>query len=321
MRENKSKTSKNKVKNSSYLRRIASLLFIIASCIMITGCSSSRVAKKEGGVCEIELENIPKEFSKINDTVMKNFRITVKLENILTEKSYEVKLTNKDDFKTQITLKPGKYRIVRCINNLESDPELDIQARQETVTVTKGDVVNVEVYINNKKQVKKWIKIMQPTEKILEADQFSGLVQYKGKVITARDIVKHEEFKKGIDVEPYKKYTLWNFDRGIKVIVLNDTSQYLNYEECQVLSVTFKKANAILPGGVMWGLEFKEISHASEGIYGTPTRLVGSMIYGSYLDLTNLEYVDEETGNKIVIEWNDTLKVVGSLTYTFNIVD
>lgn len=162
---------------------------------------------------------------------------------------------------------------------------------------------------------------MQPTEKILKADQFSGLVQYKGKVISAQDILKYEEFKTGITVGPYERYTLWNFDRGIKVIVLNDTSQDLNCEECKVLSVTFDKANTILPGGVMWGLEFKEISHASEGIYGTPTHLVGSMIYGSYLDFTNLEYEDEETGNKIVIEWSDTLKVVGSLTYTFNIVE
>ena len=321
MRENKSKTARNKVGTRRFLRKIALLLLMIVSCIMISGCSSSRVAKKDDGVCEIGLESIPKEFSKINDTVMKNFQITVILENILTEKSYEVKLTKKDDFKTQITLKPGKYRIVRCTNSLGSDPSLDIQPRQETVTVTKGDEVNVEVYINNRKQVKKWIKNMQPTEKILKADQFSGLVQYKGKVISAQDILNYEEVESETTVGPYKKQTLRNFNAGIKVVVLNDTAQDLNCKECKVVSVTFSNANVILPGGVMYGLEFKEISHASEGIYGTPTRLVGSMIYGSYLDFTNLEYVDEETGNKIVIEWSDTLKVVGSLTYTFNIVE
>ena len=76
----------------------------------------------------------------------------------------------------------------------------------------------------------------------------------------------------------------------------------MDWQECELIKVTFKKNNVIWGQGAFVGMDVTKAVHAEKGLYGEPYAMSGTVLAGLGYDRTYVSYLDTMSGDKLTLE-------------------
>ena len=276
------------------------LLAVLILIFGMTGCGKNTL---EGdSECTIALENVPKELEMLDENVQKQFYISVVLENIYAQESVRVELNAENDFKEELKLQPGTYLIKDCFASVSYLVPVEVETKQEKIELTKDTPLTVDVIITNQEEVADWVWNGEASREILQADTFSRKVQFEGQMIDVSQITDYVEFTSENQVRALEKATLHNTEKGVSIVVLNETESDADWKACKLMEVRFTKNNAIWAQGAHVGMAVKEAVHMEEGLYGKPDSMSGTVLMGIGYNNTLASWTDKGTGDKLTLE-------------------
>ena len=294
--------------------------FLLFFMLFLTGCIRSGKLDEGKIPCVIELKEVPKEFETLNGDLKKVLRIEVYMINEQTQRSYSVVLNEENGFSQDASLNPGFYQVRYCYAS-PSYFGINVDSIQESLVVGAEGNNYLGLTITNLTEMSKYFDWMQPSKEILAADQFSRLAQWKGELISLKDIANYVEFTCDRQVKPYEQITLHNPDEQVWIAVLNGTEQELPWQECALMTVTVKGSQMIFGKGAAVGQPLSGIVHKEDGVYGMPDAFEGTVFFGADLDRTEAVYRNESSGDKITIVSDPKGEYIISMTYEFAIFE
>lgn len=298
-------------------------LSLIICCItfifLFCGCHKFGNLNDGDCICNISLETIPSEFLVEEDG--KDFRtyISILITNMSSGKSYLIDLNKDNKFRESISIDSGTYKIDYCYFSSRYISGVNIESREENVKLTKESEGHINLYVSNLDEVPSLVNYTTATEEIVNADKFSKLIKIGEQVFSLEDILSHVSFSNNYSsVAPYSEITLTNKDYGLSVTLVNTLNESVPWEQCKVKSVNISSYNAILPGGLNLYMPMKEIVNERNGVYGKPDKFNGSIFWIYFKEKINATYIDENTGDRIIIKSNNS-KDIKLITYEFNV--
>ena len=159
---------------------------------------------------------------------------------------------------------------------------------------------------------------------ILQADKFSGMIQINRKVIPIQDILQELTLKNDQEddtLEPSMSVSLYDDKKQVRVTLQNTTDSSLPWFSCTVISISVTGDTVLFPNGVSAGLETGKVCHQATGLYGEPTRFIGSTLFGWSMAETAAVYFESETGNRITLYINPDGSRVNRITYELGIYE
>lgn len=297
--------------------KICALLLLLM--VGLCACSSE---KKEGECeCVVELKDIPAEFKMLPENILENIRIRVSVENIVTEKSETVYLTQENEFSETLYFHPGTYRVTGVYVSPSYLAELEVEASEEKFELDRNDDGEVEVFVSNAEAFADWVWSMEATREIVQADAFSRMVQYEGQVIDLKQIAQYVEFSYDSQVPSYDKVTLKNMDKGVYITIQNQTEEPADWTSCEVLEVTFRSNNVIFGQDIRLGMDVTTLVHKEDGILGTPDKMSGTALIGAGYASTKASYIDGASGDILTLEIDSSGDYIRGLTYAFELFE
>ncbi|MFG6356826.1 MAG: hypothetical protein K1W26_08405 [Acetatifactor sp.] len=304
------------MKTGRILRRAMSLLCVLA--LSLTGCAKTGKLDEGDCACVVRLESIPQEFKMLGDNEKSLLGIEVVLENITTERRYTFALNEENGFAQDASLNPGTYKVYYC----SASPyflHMKMKAREDQLNVSKGGSNELTVYIENMEEFTDTVWNAQPTREIMQQDKFSRKVQWNGQIIDMQDITEYIDFTLDRQVRGYEQVSLSG--SGIMITVQNQTSESVDWTECELIKVQAGASDVIFPQGARVGMSVKEIVHAQDGIYGTPDSMTGFLLIGTGMDKTGMVYYDESSGDKITLECTTDAEYICDIIYEFAVYE
>ncbi len=292
------------------------LLLLIAMCL--GGCGSKAVE----GECEclVELTGLPKEMDKLDDNIREQLYVSVNLENIYTEKRVSVDLVAKEDFKAELKLKPGTYRVHYCYASDSNLLPWKVKEKQDTIELMKDKEEVLKIEVTNPEEVTDWIWNLQAGREVLQEDAFSHRVQFEGQLIDVEEILNYVEFEYEGEIRPYEKKTI-SGDKGVTVMVVNEEASPKPWQECTLKKVSFGQSNVIWGQGAYIGMPVKEAVHAEEGLYGMPANMNGTILAGLDYGPTNINWLDGKSGDKLTLTIHRTGDYISGISYEFEVYE
>ena len=282
----------------------AAILFLIPA---FAGCG--KTGKLDEGSCEcvITMTDLPKEFSMLENNIREHFEVNVTLKNITTEKLYHIKLTEKEDFSQTIHLHPGTYQVFSVSSNQSSNAGLTLEANVEDVVLQEESPATIQVRIADTAAFTEHWMSVQPMPEILLAEKFDALVQIDRQVFDLRaednsDLISRLDLKYDKEVPAYGKVELSDSEKGITLTLQNPGSSPADWRNCNVIGIYVTKNNAVFPHGVTLGMAPSAVCHETDGLYGAPDKLTGSLLLGWQLDDTYAVYNDPSSGDKLTLD-------------------
>lgn len=301
------------------MRKVFSVILLsITAIVLLSGCG--KYGKLNDGDCVsyISLESIPDEFMVEEDGKDYNTHISLTLKNMSNSKSYKIELNKDNNFESKINIDSGTYKIEGCYFYSKYINNVKVDSREETVNLTKEGEGHITLYVENLDEIPSLVNNVVPTEEIINADKFSKLVQINGQVFSLVDILNYIPFSnKSSSIISGEEFELYNKEYGIGVTLINTQNETVSWEQCKVKSVQVDGHNVVLPSGISLYMSMKKIASNKNGIYGKPDELSGSIFWTFGLDYTGAIYIDENTGDRIIIKSYDR-KSIDGVTYEFN---
>lgn len=302
------------------MKRLRTYLFLLLL-LFLTACGNK--GKLDEGDCKgiVSFSNVPKEFTLLEENLQADYKITVTLKNLTTEKEYEVILNQANGFKQNVSLHPGNYKL-SAHASMANLVGLEVKTLDETVTFDRSRDTVVSVIAKNADEFAQRWMATHPEAEILSADKFSGLIQVNRKVMTIKEAITELGLSDLTEtLRAYDKATLTDKERGITIIMQNQTSSDRPLSECDVLSITVTKNTVVFPDGVTLGSSPEKVCHRVTGLYGEPTKFEGMFLYGWSLDETRAVYQDKESGNRITIAFSSNGKSIESIKYELKVFE
>lgn len=298
------------------MKRLRTYLFLLIPFILtLTACGNR--GKLNEGDCPgvVVFSNVPKEFHLLDENLQREFYVAVDLTNLTTEKEYQIILNQENGFKQTVSMHPGTYK-VSTYSSLTYLINLPVKASSEIITFERGRETALTVTAEDAEAFAQYWMETHPEAEILSADKYSGLIQVNRKVIPIKDVVTELDLS-DMDktLQAYQKTTLTDNERGISVILQNQTSSEQPLSNCKVLSLTVSKNTVVFPDGVTLGVSPAKVCHRETGLYGEPTRFEGFFLYGWDLDDTQAVYQDPISGNRITLSLDADGKLIRRITY------
>jgi len=292
------------------------LLLLIVMCL--GGCSSKAVE----GECEclVELTGLPKEMEMLDENIREQLYVSVSLENIYTEKRFTVKLRSEEDFKTELNLKPGTYRVHYCYTSNSKLLPWEVKEKKDTIELMKDKKEELEIEVTNPEEVADWIWNLQASREVLQEDAFSHRVQFEGQIIDVNEIMQYVDFEYEGEVSPFEKKEL-NGNKGVSIMVINETEDPKPWQECTLKKVSFGQSNIIWGQGAYIGMPVKTAVHAKEGLYGEPARMSGTILTGMDYATTDISWLDGKSGDKLTLRMNPAGDYISMIIYEFEIYE
>ena len=120
---------------------------------------------------------------------------------------------------------------------------------------------------------------------------------------------------------PSEKVTFSDNERGVTVVLQNQSGTTMPLSKCELLSITVTKNTVIFPDGVSLGTAPAKICHKQTGLYGEPTRIEGMFLFGWGIAKTRAIYLDPISGDRITIEISPDGDSVDSITYDLKVFE
>ncbi|MBQ7774438.1 MAG: hypothetical protein IJ379_00820 [Lachnospiraceae bacterium] len=295
------------------------LLAVLILIFGMTGCGENAL---EGDCeCVVALENVPKELEMLDENVQEQFYISVVLENIYAQESVKVELNAENDFKEELKLQPGTYLINDCFASAAYLVPVEVEAKQEKIELTKDTPLTVDVAITNQEEVADWVWNGEASREILQADIFSRKVQFEGQMMDVSQIMDYVEFTSENQVRALEKATLHNTEKGVSIVVLNETESDADWKACKLMEVRFTKNNAIWAQGAHVGMSVKKAVHVQEGLYGKPDSMSGTVLMGSGYSNTLASWTDKSTGDKLTLEIIPDGDYISEIIYSMEVFE
>lgn len=295
-------------------------LWILCSILLLGLPGCGKESEESGGDCLIELTEVPKEMDMLGENVKEHFSVRVSLQNIYTEKRHSVELYMEDDFQTTLKLKPGTYQVESCSVSDYSLLPMEVKAKTDTVEVLPDKKAKLQIKIENPEAVSDWIWDQQAQREIMEAGAFSHKVQFRGEIIDLKEILNYIEVEYDKPIKGYEKQVLPGSD-GISITVMNETAEPLDWQNCTLKKIHFGKANVIWGQGAYPGMAVKDAVHATEGLYGKPTKMGGTVLAGTGYGRTQASWLDEKSGDKLSLWIATDGEHISSIEYEFAVFE
>ncbi len=296
-------------------------LFLAVSALMfgLTGCGKHAL---EGDCeCVVSLLEVPKELEMLDENVLEQFVINVELENIYSEKSIDVELTAENDFCEELKLQPGTYLVKYCYAGPGNLVPLKVEAKQEKLELKRDTPLSVDVMITNGAEFADWAWSSEPTREILEENAFSHKVQFEGQLIDVTQITDYVEFTYDNKVGGYDKAAISNGEKGVTIVVQNQSEAPAEWQDCKLVEVSFRKNNVVWGQGAFVGMEVKAAVHAREGLYGAPDDMSGTVLAGLSYDSTYVSYLEENSGDKLTLEIVPGGEYIAGIRYALEVFE
>lgn len=297
------------------------LLFILL--FSLTACGDQETSLTEGDCAGvIAFTEIPKEFSLLDSHFLENFSINVTLVNLTNEKTYRISLKQENQFRQELSLHPGTYRVRSVHASQVKDLGIELQASAESLTFAPDRQAILTVTISDPEALtQRWMEI-QPLPEILLADKYSGLIQINRKVISVQDILPEltltdtHSGNTGTDsLNGFQKITLTDREKGVQVHLMNPTDSPLPLTSCTVTGITVTKNSVLFPDGVSVDSLTQEVCHRETGLYGEPVKIAGTLLFGWGLAENSVVYSDPDSGNRITLNLHSNGSRINSIDY------
>lgn len=294
------------------------ILFIFL--FSLTACGDSETSLTEGN-CKgvIAFTEIPKEFSLLDSRFLENFSINVTLENLTNKKTYHISLNQENQFRQELSLHPGTYRVRRVHANQIRDLGIELQASAESLTFAPDQQTILTVTVSDPEALtRRWMEI-QPLPEILLADKYSGLIQINRKVISIQDILPeltlNGNHSANDSLNGFQSITLVDGEKGVVVRLMNPTDSPLPLTSCTVTGITVTENSVIFPDGVSVDSQTQEVCHRETGLYGEPGKITGTLLFGWGMAENSAVYSDPASGNRITVNLHSNGSRILSIDY------
>lgn len=299
------------------MKRLRTYLFLLLPLLLCLAACSSKAGSLNEGECPgiVTFANIPKEFSLLDENLQKEFHVSVTLKNLTSEKVYEITLNKENGFRQEISMHPGNYKVAAYASHANL-VGLSVKVTDEIAAFDYGRETLVSILPKNEEAFAQHWMDTHPLAEILSADKFSGLVQVNRKVMTIKEMIPELGLSDMTEMlGSDEKTTLTDQEKGISIVMHNQSSSAKPLSECEVISLTVTKNTVIFPDGVTLGTAPSKVCHRIDGLYGEPTKFEGNYLYGWDLDKSYAIYQDPISGNRISIGITPDGRSINSITY------
>lgn len=277
------------------------LFFCLLPVLLLTACGNQGKLDEGDCTCKVYFTDIPREFTMLDENLQEDFEIHVTLENLTTEKVYRITLNQENEYTATAKLNPGVYKVAYVYASMESYTGISVSPKVEQLELTRDKESEIPISVDNTAEFTEHWMAIQPMPEMLLADKYSGLIQINRKVLPITGILPELSISDSREVSPEEKVQLADADHGIVVTVQNRTDKVQFWKNCDVLSIRASQNTVVFPDGVTLGMSPEKVCHNAKGLYGEPTKMVGSILYGWDFDTTSAIYLDPVSGNKITI--------------------
>lgn len=295
-------------------------MIMLLLCLLLTLVSCGKDTDLQEGDCYgvITFTDVPKEYYLLDETAQEKFNITVILENIATEKEYEIILNQKNSFRQEVSLHPGTYRVEGAFADRLNTFAVPLETSSQSLEFSQSHQAVLMITLQEpEKLTMQWMEV-QPLPEIRLADKYSGLLQINRKIINIKDILpelKLDGVSSGDTLEGLQKATVTDSEKGITVQILNPSENPLPYTSCTVTGITVTKNTVVFPEGVTIGMSPDLVCHKQNGLYQEPDKVEGSLLYGWSIDTTKPVYYDPVSGNRITLTIQSNASAIASISY------
>ena len=284
----------------------------------LTGCGDNAL---EGNCkCVVALDNVPKEMDMLDENILEQVYVKVNLENIYSEKDITIELNAENDFQAELKLQPGTYTVNYCYAGPGIIVPIEAECKQEKVELTRENAQTIEITITNESEFADWVWNLNPAREVLETGAFSHKIQFEGKVIDLEQIANYVEFTYDKQVAAYKKASI-SGDKGVSITVLNENDEAADWKDCKLVEVSFDKSNVVWGQGAFIGMDVAEAVNAQEGLYGEPSAMSGTVLYGLGYAETFVSWLDEKSGDRLTLEISPDGDYISGITYDLEVFE
>lgn len=297
-------------------------LWILVLCLALSllgGCGRS--AKAGGATCTVYLDSMPQEFSMLPESVRQEFEISVTLRSVANDKKHQVKLTEENGFRQVLNLSPGPYDVYWCYAGSPDVVQLSVEPGVQSLTLDRTTPGILPVLVKDAAAFSQTMLANVPTEGILQAAPYSRRVQYRGQLTTIEELRASLTFVPADTTKRLKPaevaYVPATTDKGVAMVVQNQTKGNLSLQECTFVGLRFSVGNVVMPTGVAIGMDIGQVSHAKTGRMGKPDYFTGTPLMGIGYDKSTAVYLDYESGDRISLEVDASNSFITAITYEF----
>lgn len=291
------------------------LLFITTMC----GCDKTKEDAKWNSNCIVKVSNMPDEFNSLPQSIANEFNIKIELKSIANDREYTVNLNKDNDFSQDVNVLPGNYSVEGLFVNRNNYVMINVEPDISQFSISADNTQDICLMVTNTQEFITNIKSIKPTDKIINADKFSRLVQYKGQIIDISEIDNYAKFEeKDTTLLAGEECYLQSIDdSGIVKILKNTTSDKINAMDADFIGVSFDKNNVVFPGGYTIGTSVSDVANKENGILGYPSYCLGSPFIGMDIDWSSVVYVDMNTGDRITLNLTTSNANIYKVVYEF----
>ncbi len=288
--------------------------------LVLGGCGEKTL---EGDCkCVIKLAEFPKELKMLEENIAQELYVGVRLQNIYTEEDMSITLTADEDFQEKISLKPGTYKITSCYAGPSSLLPMEVEAGVESIQLKEDSVATLDIAITNLEVVQDWIWQTNASREVLEAGEFSHMVQFEGQMIDLKQITEYVSFQSEEQIRPGKRLTIsCKDDKGVSITVINEGNEMAGWQNCKLLEVNFRKNNIVWGQGACIGMNVTEAVHAETGLYGKPDSMAGGIMVGMGQESTSVSWIDDESGDKLTLTMTASGDYISGISYAFEVYE
>lgn len=292
-------------------------LLILFPLLFLMACSSG--SNLNEGECKgiIAFSDTTRIFSMLDQKTQDALDIRIELQNITTEKTYDICLNKDNKFTQEVSLNPGTYHVVYAYSHNKFETGIETGALQEDMVFEQGKTSRLDVVITNEEDLtKQWIDLT-PLPEIILANKYSRLVQIDRGIVSLDQIVSAldlSDFQGDRLIKGYGKQEIRG-GNGIFITLQNTTAEPLDITQCKVLSVKFTQNRVVFPGGVRLGDSVEAVSHKKNGVYGEPTSFGGLALWGWDFDNSSIIYQDDVSKDRITLTLNAECNEIIDILY------
>lgn len=292
-------------------------LFLVIS---LTGCTKTGKLDEGDCKCTISFVDIPKELSMLEDNIRNNLSVNLTLRNISNDKQYHITLDEDNAFEKQISLNPGVYQVYTPYVNQALYTGITMKADVEDVKLTTDAPAVIHVYVDNPEELTSHWMSIQPMPEMLLAEKFDGLIQINRQIIDLRadnssSLFSQLDITYDNNVPSYGKVELTDTSMGITIALQNESGEPANWQSCRLTGIYVYRNNAVFPQGVTLGMAPEKVCHLTDGLYGEPDSMSGSLLYGWEMDDTYVIYHDDTSGDKITLTLDASGETIRGIRY------
>lgn len=303
-----------KYRKSSLLLLSATILSTAFSGLCMDGCGRKNPLREGDCVLNVNMVNLPKEFSLQEENIQEHTTIHVTLQNTTTGKDYPFELNADNTYSQKLSLLPGTYKITQLEGATKEYDFIEYMADAGEVTLINKDMpMQLSVYIGNPDEFNTHWKDIQPLPEIQLEDIFSCKIQWRRELISLADLPGKLSWTES--VKPGSTATFAPESLGISMTVKNNSGAECPASNCDLVKAEFTQNCVVFPRGVTIGMKPDKVFHNQDGYYGEPTKLGGTIFFGKDIAPLKAIYKDTTTGTCVTVVTDSKGEYITGIIY------